>query len=299
MAETFIRLLLVEDNAGDARLFQEMLNERKPSTFAMTAVGRMTDAVDHLAANVVDVILLDLGLPDAQGLEAVRRAHAAAPRIPLVVLTGSDDESLADQALHEGAQDFLAKGRIETSGLLRAIRYATQRKKAELEMQTAQAAAEAADQAKGELLAKLQSAYGETKLFLRSIPSILIGVDPQGRITRWNQTASNIFGVEDSRAEGHSIDDCGIKWMHPEIKTEIARWLATESVYRCDNLAYEREGKTRFLGLQVLRIPAESTEHTGFILTGADVTDRIGLEVQLRQAQKLEGIGQLAAGHRA
>ena len=87
MAETFIRLLLVEDNAGDARLFQEMLNERKPSTFAMTAVGRMTDAVDHLAANVVDIILLDLGLPDAQGLEAVRRAHAAAPRIPLVVLT--------------------------------------------------------------------------------------------------------------------------------------------------------------------------------------------------------------------
>ena len=180
MAETFIRLLLVEDNAGDARLFQEMLNERKPTTFAMTAVGRMTDAVDHLAANVVDVILLDLGLPDAQGLEAVRRAHAAAPRIPLVVLTGSDDESLADQALHEGAQDFLAKGRIETSGLLRAIRYATQRKKAELEMQTAQAAAEAADQAKGELLAKLQSAYGETKLFLRSIPSILIGDGPSG-----------------------------------------------------------------------------------------------------------------------
>ena len=62
----------------------------------------------------VDIILLDLGLPDAQGLGAVRRAHVAAPRIPLVVLTGLDDESLAAQALQEGAQDYLVKGQIET-----------------------------------------------------------------------------------------------------------------------------------------------------------------------------------------
>ena len=75
-----------------------------------------------------DVILLDLGLPDAQGLGAVRRAHAAAPRIPLVVLTGMDDDSLAAQALQEGAQDYLVKGQIETRGLLRALRYAVERK---------------------------------------------------------------------------------------------------------------------------------------------------------------------------
>ncbi len=133
-------------------------------------------------------------------------------------------------------------------------------------------------------------------LFLRSIPSILIGVDSQGRITRWNLTATNTFGIEDSSADGRTIEDCGIRWLHPEIKAEIARWLATESAYRSENLAYEREGKTRFLGLNVLRIPAKVGEQTGFIITGADVTDRMGLELQLRQAQKLEGIGQLAAG---
>jgi PAS domain-containing protein len=72
--------------------------------------------------------LLDLGLPDAQGLEAVRRAHAAAPRVPLVVLTGLDDESLAAQALQKGAQDYLIKGQIETRGLFRALRYAIERK---------------------------------------------------------------------------------------------------------------------------------------------------------------------------
>ena len=113
--------------------------------FALTHFGSMCDAENHLASNAEDIILLDLGLPDAHGLEAVRRARAAAPRIPLVVLTGCDDELMADQALQEGAQDFLVKGQIETPGLLRAIRYATQRKKAEVEMQMAQEAAEAAN----------------------------------------------------------------------------------------------------------------------------------------------------------
>src|SRR6187549_2203340 len=91
-------------------------------------VGCMSDAELRLAAPAVDVILLDLGLPDAEGLEAVRRAHAAAPRVPLLVLTGLDDESLAIRALQEGAQDYLVKGQIETRGLLRAIRYAIERK---------------------------------------------------------------------------------------------------------------------------------------------------------------------------
>ena len=73
----------------------------------------MGEAEKYLAEHAVDIILLDLGLPDAQGLDAVRRAHAAAPRIPLVVLTGLDDETLAAQALQEGAQDYLIKGQIE------------------------------------------------------------------------------------------------------------------------------------------------------------------------------------------
>ncbi len=122
------RLLLVEDNPGDARLLREMLNEQESNNTVVTHVGRMSEAEKHLAEHAVDIILLDLGLPDAQGLEAVRRARAAAPRVPLVVLTGLDDESLATQALQEGAQDYLIKGQIETRGLLRALRYAIERK---------------------------------------------------------------------------------------------------------------------------------------------------------------------------
>jgi CheY-like chemotaxis protein len=118
-------LLMVEDNAGDAGLLREMLNEERTE---VVHVERMSEAEQHLAEHAVSIILLDLGLPDAQGLGAVRRAHAAAPHVPLVVLTGMDDESLATQTLQEGAQDYLVKGQIETRGLLRALRYAVERK---------------------------------------------------------------------------------------------------------------------------------------------------------------------------
>lgn len=296
MTDTLTRILLVEDNSLDVRLLREMLNEQALYKFALAEVGFMSEAERHLATNAVDVIVLDLGLPDAQGTEAVRRARAAAPGTPLVVLTGCDDESIVDMALQEGAQDFLVKGTIEAPELVRAIRYATQRMKTEIEMQKAQNEVEAASRVKGELLAELKAAHAETELFLRSIPSILIGLDVRGCITRWNLTATNTFSVDDRSVQGRAIEDCGIRWLNPDMKGEIARWLGTETSYRCDNLPYEREGETRLLGLNVLPILTESDSPTGFIITGADVTERMGLELQLRQAQKLEAIGQLAAG---
>jgi diguanylate cyclase (GGDEF)-like protein/PAS domain S-box-containing protein len=122
------RLLLVEDNAGDARLLREMFSEEGSPNTELAHVMSLREAERYLAERAVDIILLDLGLPDAQGLSAVRRAQAAAPRIPLVVLTGLDDEAVAAQALQEGAQDYLIKGQIETRGLLRALRYAIERK---------------------------------------------------------------------------------------------------------------------------------------------------------------------------
>jgi diguanylate cyclase (GGDEF)-like protein/PAS domain S-box-containing protein len=119
---------LVEDNPGDARLLQEMFDEPGSERIELKNVARMSEAEAHLAGHAVDMILLDLGLPDVQGLAAIRRAHAAAPRIPLVVLTGLDDESLATQSLQEGAQDYLIKGQIESRSLRRSLRYAVERK---------------------------------------------------------------------------------------------------------------------------------------------------------------------------
>src|SRR6266436_3072710 len=124
-------VLLVEDNPGDARLLREMFNEQASHKTELTQVECMSDAEKHLAQRQVDIILLDLGLPDAEGVGSVRRVRVAAPHVPLVVLTGLDDEALATQALQEGAQDYLIKGQIDARGLLRALRYAIERKSME------------------------------------------------------------------------------------------------------------------------------------------------------------------------
>jgi len=121
-------VLVVEDNPGDARLLREMLAEGDAHDTDVTFVDCLVDAEACLAKRPFDVMLLDLGLPDSQGLAAVQRARAAAPRVPLVVLTGLDDESLARQALHHGAQDYLVKGQVDARGLLRSIRYAIERR---------------------------------------------------------------------------------------------------------------------------------------------------------------------------
>jgi len=121
-------LFLVEDNHGDARLLREMINDQGDRDTEFTHVQTMGEAEKYLAEWKFDIILLDLGLPDSSGLDAVRRARAAAPHTPLVVLTGLDDETLAAQALKEGAQDYLIKGQIEARGLIRAMRYSVERK---------------------------------------------------------------------------------------------------------------------------------------------------------------------------
>jgi diguanylate cyclase (GGDEF)-like protein/PAS domain S-box-containing protein len=121
-------ILLIEDNPGDARLIKEMFKEQGYQSIELKHVECMKDAESFLGDRSADIILLDLLLPDAQGLDAVRRAHAAAPDVPLVVLSGLDDESMAIQAMQDGAQDYLIKGQIEPRELLRALRYAVERK---------------------------------------------------------------------------------------------------------------------------------------------------------------------------
>ena len=121
------RLLLVEDNAGDARLLREMISEGGAHGVEWTHVETLAAAEKHLADGEVDLILLDLSLPDAQGLETLRRAKLAAPRIPVVVLSGLDDESLALEALHQGAEDYLVKGQISARELRRSMRHAVER----------------------------------------------------------------------------------------------------------------------------------------------------------------------------
>lgn len=133
MKEKALQVLLVEDNAGDVRLLREMFGKERADSFELTHFLRMSEAEIHLAKGGTDIVLLDMGLPDGHGLDTVRRAHRAAPDVPMIVLTGLDDEALAAEAMKEGAQDYLIKGQIENRALPRALRHAIERHRMQFE----------------------------------------------------------------------------------------------------------------------------------------------------------------------
>jgi len=181
-------LLLVEDNLGDARLLREMLNEQGSNYAQLMHVESMRAAENYLSKHAVDIILLDLGLPDAQGLDVVRRAYASAPRIPLVVLTGLDDESLALQTLQEGAQDYLIKDQIETRGLMRALRYAVERKIMESEIENARDMALESVRLKSEFLANIKHEIHTPLNSVIGTAGLLLGTDLNDKQRRYADT---------------------------------------------------------------------------------------------------------------
>jgi signal transduction histidine kinase len=131
-----IAILLIEDNPADARLIQEALldtaQDHPTSTrFDLSLANRLSAGLGVLARGNVDVILLDLSLPDSKGLSTLLSISARAPALPIIVMTGLDDETVAVGALQAGAQDYLIKGELDSNLLVRAIRYAIERKRAE------------------------------------------------------------------------------------------------------------------------------------------------------------------------
>ena len=134
MTDNPTKVLVIEDNSGDARLIREMLAEAKRIAFNIECVDRLSEGVQCLAEKAFDVILLDLSLPDGQGLNTFDRVHAQAPEVPIVVLTGVDDEEIAVQAVREGAEDYVAKGKVNSELLVRVIRYAIERHRILMEL---------------------------------------------------------------------------------------------------------------------------------------------------------------------
>jgi diguanylate cyclase (GGDEF)-like protein len=129
-----INVLLVEDSPTDALLLREALTDERSMDFRTAHAESLADALRRLQEQRFDLILLDLGLPDSQGLETFARMHDQVPQIPIIVLTGLDDDTLAIQAVKEGAQDFLTKGRVDRYWLVRNIRHALERHQMYLEV---------------------------------------------------------------------------------------------------------------------------------------------------------------------
>jgi PAS domain S-box-containing protein len=255
-AESAMRLLLIEDNPGDARLLREMLNEQPSLKTELTHVEGILEAELHLAGHALDLILLDLGLRDAQGLEAVRRAHAAAPRIPLVVLTGLDDEETAAGALREGAQDYLIKGQIETRGLIRSLRYAIERKVME------------------------EALYEEkerAQVTLNSIGDAVICTDAGGKITYINLVAENLTGWSWEEGAGLPTTDV-LKLMCSSDRETIPNPMETaaredKTVHlAADSLLVRRDGLEIPIDDAVSPIHNRDGQATGAVIVFRDVS---------------------------
>jgi PAS domain S-box-containing protein len=133
-----VDVLLVEDNPADVRLVQELLRPRRSPPLLVHPVGRLGAALGILEQRSFDAVLLDLGLPDSQGLQTLTRFRAAAPQAPVVVTTGLADEAIAEQALRMGAQDYLVKGHWDADRLHRTLRYAMERMHGELSLRSSE-----------------------------------------------------------------------------------------------------------------------------------------------------------------
>ena len=177
-------VLLIENDLEQARLIRAMFGDQGSHSFALTHVVRLADAETYLAGHPVDIVLLDLGLSDPEGLEAARRARAAAPRASIVLLSSLGDEPKAIQAIHEGAQDYLIKGQIEPRKLMRALGNAVERTTNE------------------EILTDEKDRAQAT---LNCIADAVICTDMSGNITFFNPIAGDMMGWQLKDAVGRPL----------------------------------------------------------------------------------------------
>jgi PAS domain S-box-containing protein len=143
----------------------------------------------------------------------------------------------------------------------------------------------------------LRDAYQETKAFLNTIPSLLIGLDCAGNIVRWNAGAVRIFGLSETDVRGRSLGKCGITWEGIDIDATLISHIKANQVGKVDGLKFLKGEEPRFVAITLLPVEAHGgRSKAGVLVFGADVTDRKILEAELVRAHKMEAVGQLAAG---
>ncbi len=286
MIDSPLKIVLVEGNAADARLLIQMLHEQISASIEVMPAESMGEAERHLATHRVDIVVLDLGLSDAQGLEAVRRTRAVAPHVPMVVLTDRDDVSLALQALQEGAQDYFVKGRIEPTTLYRAMRYAIERKNMEEELRGAKVRAEQAE-------ALLRDAVD-------SMSEGFVIYDREDRFVMCNDAYRQIYAANaDSLVPGASFESilrhALARGENVEARGREAEWLAQRlRVHREATCAVEERPRDGFWILANER----RMKNGGIAGLRVDITDLKQAQEALRRsewrldrAQQIAGIG--------
>ena len=209
MSATPIRLLLLEDNPGDARLVQEALAEYAPGEFVVTWVERLADALARTATEPFDAMLCDLSVPDSSGMATPKAIAQRFPTLPLVVLTGSHVLSMGRDAIHLGLQDYLVKGKSDPEVVVRTLRYAMERKGLENALIAANSALEervAERTADLEVSNRiLRSSLERYQAVTQTATDAIVSADDQGLIEDWNAGATRLFGYEQAEVVGQPL----------------------------------------------------------------------------------------------
>lgn len=253
-----IRILLVEDNIGDARLIEVLLDEEARGEFEVLHADRLRSAIDRLAEEDVDVVLLDLSLPDSHGLETVEGLRRHANNVPIVILSGLDDEDVALRAVQSGAQDYLVKGRADGNLIKRAALYAIERHRVRRDARLTEAAFEATDTG-------------------------IIVADTEGRIMRVNPAFTRMTGFAASEVIGAECHMLGSGEDEAEYHRTI--WQSIDPVHGWEGEVWNRRqsGDLYPVWVRINAVRDELGTLSGYVVILSDITHRKRAEEELRR----------------
>lgn len=254
MGKKQIKVLLIEDHEAYAQLLCQVLAQEENPPFHIETATTLKSGLERSAKGGIDLILLDLSLPDSQGLDTFDRVQSQLPDLPIIVLTALDDQRIAIDIVRKGAQDYLVKGKTDGGLLARIIRHAIERKHAERTSRRSQA---------------------QTGQLLSSLTSILIGLSSDGLISHWNSVAETTFGIPASEVIGQPLSKCGVRWNSERILGPLEECLKNNRPLRLDDIRFKHsDGQERLLGFTLIPITGETEGTIEFLLFGADITSR-------------------------
>lgn len=256
-----LKVLLVEDNPADARLVLELLRESGTTWVTVTHADRLERAMEELQNGHFEAILLDLNLPDSDGLETLARAHGEAFDVPILVVTGISDEDVAAAAVRAGAQDYLIKGKLDAEVLRRAIRYAVERKEAEATIRW-------------------------LTLAVEQSPAAVFMTDLDGTIRYVNRTFTQVTGYEPGEAIGRTPSILKAGGTPPETYRALWDTVLAGSIWSGELWNLRKNGE-RYLDA-VLVSPIRDPHGTITHLLGVheEITARHAAEIKIQRSEE-------------
>lgn len=303
-----VNVLLVEDNGAEARLLQELL-KGSINCFNLVHVKRLQSALTQLEQQGFDVILLDLTLPDSQGLASLDTLLSYAPHLPIVVLTNTNDDELAVAAVRHGAQDYLVKRHVNPEVLVRSLQYAIERKQVSEALREANEALEIRVQERTVELAKANEQLQQEVQQRQRVQERLELAQQAGKIGsfEWNIPSNEVTWSAELEAlyglEPGSLNNRYDRWLnllHPEdqpkVKQAIEITLQRGLPLNIEFRANRATGETNWIAAKGNVFCDEQDMPTRMIGVHIDITERKQLEAQFLRAQRLESLGTLASG---